>query len=95
MYLLGNPYDPVHKIYNKNELGLVNMYSVEHSGIDEWCWDVYGKYENIYQYNPKGPSEGFSHVVRGGSPSYFTRDQRFADSKDEFLGVRLVQNVLQ
>ena len=33
----------------------------------EWCWDWYGSCDSGSQTDPRGPSSGFSRVVRGGS----------------------------
>jgi len=32
----------------------------------EWCWDWYDGYASESQINPKGPSSGSKHVLRGG-----------------------------
>ena len=37
------------------------------TGVDEWCQDYYGRYSQMNQNNPKGPSMGFQRVVRGAS----------------------------
>lgn len=47
-----------------NELGIYDM----SGNVDEWCEDWYGEHYVQYDnYNPKGPSAGKYHVVRGGS----------------------------
>ena len=46
-----------------NELGLYDM----SGNVEEWCWDIYGKYPSGSQVDPVGPSSGRFRVYRGGS----------------------------
>lgn len=47
-----------------NEYGLYDM----HGNAGEWCsdWHRNGAYSSTAMDNPKGPSSGWAHVVRGG-----------------------------
>ena len=47
-----------------NELGLYDM----SGNVDEWCNDIYAaSLPTTPQMNPRGPSKGANHVIRGGS----------------------------
>jgi formylglycine-generating enzyme required for sulfatase activity len=51
--------------YAANGYGLYDMAG----NVFEWCWDLWGYYENAPQTNPRGPSSGWMgiRVIRGGS----------------------------
>jgi len=40
-----------------------------HGNVEEWCWDWYGDYSNLYQTqtNPTGAVTGTYRVKRGGT----------------------------
>ncbi len=46
-----------------NDLDLYDM----SGNVAEWVFDWYGSYPNVAQANPKGPSKGTHHALRGGS----------------------------
>ncbi len=46
-----------------NKLGLQDM----SGNVWEWCWDWYDRYDIHDLDNPKGPSEGYARLMRGGS----------------------------
>jgi formylglycine-generating enzyme required for sulfatase activity len=79
-----------------NELGIYDM----SGNAWELCSDWYGEYSSKAQPNPKGPAEGNSHVVRGGSCNSGSWDMRISRRhSDEIgedytpLGFRLVRSV--
>jgi hypothetical protein len=52
------------------EEGETHPWGVEnlHSGVSEWCFDWYGPYSQRARYDPVGPEEGMTRVIRGGIP---------------------------
>jgi len=77
-----------------NNLGLFDM----GANVSEYCSDWFGVYQadscnNQVQIDPKGPTKGDNHVVRGGdlySPDVEITNRRFmGDRADKFLGFRI------
>jgi len=46
-----------------NELGIYDL----SGNVWEWCSDFYANYTDTNKTNPRGPEEGYIHVIRGGS----------------------------
>jgi len=61
----GNAGSVTHPMGGKqaNEQGL---YDMSGNGF-EWCWDWHEAYGSTAQNDPKGPTSGSYHVLRGGS----------------------------
>ena len=79
-------------------LGLKDMIA----GVDEWCQDFYGRYSQMNQTNPKGPSMGFQRVVRGASAGNVAKARRTSQrghmkptDKSSNVGLRLAHDVKQ
>jgi formylglycine-generating enzyme len=60
-----------------NPFGLYDM----HGNVLEWCYDYYGEdyYKQSPEKDPRGPAQGSSRVLRGGS---WVLDARFTCSAD-------------
>ena len=60
-----NSEDFIYQVGEKksNELGICDM----SGNVEEWCNDYYEDYSPNNQTNPKGPTSGKYHVLRGGS----------------------------
>lgn len=70
-----------------NAFGLHDM----SGNVWEWCWDSYGSnyYEQLRtspEKNPRGPAEGNSRVLRGGS--WYYNDNHCRVSCRDFIGPR-------
>jgi hypothetical protein len=55
-----------------NAWGIKNM----HTGVREWCHDLYGPYASEGQLDPVGPDQGLLRVIRGGGLDVMSRDVR-------------------
>jgi formylglycine-generating enzyme required for sulfatase activity len=79
--------------YGANAFGLFD----QHGQVLEWCEDRYGDYDTWVSQDPKGPSSGSSHVLRGGSWSPNADSCRSADrysgepsGRSNYAGLRVL-----
>jgi len=79
-----------------NELGIYDM----SGNVWEWCSDRYDEnyYKNSPTQNPKGPNDGDTRVLRGGSWYYISSDCRVAyrirgdpTNRDSYNGFRVAR----
>ena len=75
-----------------NELGIHDM----SGNVCEWCSDLFGKYKNTPQYNPKGLGDTLLRVIRGGSWDSYVgrvdvcyRDSWYPANRSYEIGLRL------
>jgi formylglycine-generating enzyme required for sulfatase activity len=74
-----------------NKLGIYDM----HGNVFEWCQDYYGPLSAETQNDPKGPSMGAFHVIRGGawnSEAVYCRSahRTFSSDPGNNIGFRVV-----
>lgn len=90
----GNSGGTTHPVGQKksNELGLFDM----GGNVMEWCWDYYDDYPTGSYIDPKGPSNGYYHVEKGGSYYHSAVECKISERKywesyrkDDTLGFRL------
>jgi formylglycine-generating enzyme required for sulfatase activity len=77
--------------YDPNRIGLCDV----HGNVFEWCSDYYKTLPTEFQVDPKGPSMGAFHVIRGGgwnSEGVYCRSahRTFARGSSNNIGFRVV-----
>lgn len=77
--------------FDSKHWGVFNM----HGNVFEWCSDYYGTLPSESQIDPKGPSMGALHVIRGGgwsSPAAYCRSahRTFSRDRGNNIGFRVV-----
>ena len=96
-WFLDNATNQTHEVGQKtaNELGVFDM----SGNVWEWCLDKYGNTFPTGASNPLGPTDGSSHVIRGGSWGYQAqqcrldfRSNALPDQGGIGLGFRIVIN---
>lgn len=80
-----------------NKWGLYDM----HGNVSEWCFDIYGGYDDDGAVNPVGAASGALRVARGGGWNDFAKNMRSAyrattapDKSSYNLGLRLVRGII-
>lgn len=98
-WFIGNGERKTHNVGQKeaNKYGLYDIIG----NVWEWCWDIYGPFEQISSDNPLGALSGENRVAKGGS--YTTENSLVRASergngkptlKGKDLGMRVVRNKL-
>jgi formylglycine-generating enzyme len=80
-----------------NSFGLYDM----SGNVAEWCWDIYGAYNNESQNNPTGAVDGKTRVIRGGhwgnndlNIRITSRSQSTPVTRNSSIGFRIVRSFL-
>lgn len=80
-----------------NSFGIYDM----SGNVAEWCWDIYGVYNNESQNNPTGSADGKTRVLRGGHWGNNERNIRITSrsqgtpvTKNSSIGFRIVRSAL-
>ncbi len=81
-----------------NELGFFDM----SGGQWEWCWDWYAEYPKGAQVDPRGPQDGETRIIRGGTWNIGAEGSRVsrrgdwcADCRSFNTGLRLCRTAMK